>query len=138
MDALSAGRLLSGELETEWKNREDLYVEAQVMLSDGTVLTDVDTLVPYKYIELEKPQFRVSVSEEEDCFTLTITSDVFAPFVELDFDDADVIFSDNFFVISNEKPVEITLKKEDIRNGCFADAEDVRKRLRLTTVADTY
>ena len=58
--------------------------------------------------------------------------------VELDFDDADVIFSDNFFTISNEKPVVITLKKEDIMQGSFASADNLKERLAITTVVDTF
>ena len=76
--------------------------------------------------------------ELDDHFDLTVQSDVFAPFVELDFDDADVIFSDNFFTVSNEKPVVITLKKEDILQGSFTSATDLKEKLVITTIADTY
>ena len=59
-------------------------------------------------------------------------------FFALDFEKEDVIFSDNFFTISNEKPVVIRLDKKDIRNGSFEGAEDLHKKLIVTTVADTY
>ena len=89
-------------------------------------------------MELPKPHFTTEVKETEDQFEITVQSDVFAPFVELDFADADVIFSDNFFTISNEKPVKIQLKKSDILRGSFADATDLKARLMLVSVAETY
>ena len=78
------------------------------------------------------------MDEFDTYFEITIKSDVFTPFIELDFEDADVIFSDNFFTISNENPVRVMLEKKDIRNGSFKDAADVKERLVLTTVADTF
>ena len=136
--ALSAKKLVSCELDRELTNKDNLFIEAEVVLADGTVLYDTDTVIPYKHMELVKPQFNTCVSELEDGFEITLQSDVFAPFVEMDFEDADVIFSDNFFTISNEKPVVIRLDKKDIMRGSFADAEDLKKRLVLTTVADTF
>ena len=56
----------------------------------------------------------------------------------MDFADADVIFSDNFFTISNERPVVVRLDRKDILRGSFADAADLRARLVLTTVEDTF
>ena len=58
--------------------------------------------------------------------------------MELDFANADVIFGDNFFTVSNEKPVVVRLDKKDILRGSFADADDLKARLELTTVVDTY
>lgn len=115
-----------------------LFLEAEVVLDDGTVLTDVDTFVPYKHMELPKPKFTIEVEETKDSFEITVRSDVFAPFVEMDFADADVIFSDNFFTISNEKPVSVRLEKGDILRGSFADAADLKARLTVVSVAETY
>ena len=89
-------------------------------------------------MDLQVPHFTTSVSEQEDCFEIVIQSDTFAPFVEMDFEDADAIFSDNFFTNSNERPITIRLDKQDIRQGAFKDAEDLKNRLVLTSVADTF
>lgn len=89
-------------------------------------------------MNLPKPQLTTDVRELEEYFEITIESDVFAPFVEMDFEEADVIFSDNFFTISNEKPVVIKLDKKDIMQGSFVNAEDLKKHLIITTVADTF
>lgn len=136
--SLNSAELLSCKPDQNWKNRDDLYIEAEVVLEDGTILSDTDTLIPFKHMELPKPQLTMDVKEQEKCFEITISSDVYAPFAELDFTDADVIFSDNFFTFSNEKPVKISLEKQDIMQGSFSDADDLKKRLVITTLADTF
>jgi len=143
VEALCAAKLICCPFQTEFvdtgfADADNLFLEAEVVLADNTVLTDTDTMMPYKHLELPKPHFTTKVSESEDCFEITVRSDVFAPFVEMDFADADVIFSDNFFTISNEKPVGIRLDKTDILRGNFADAADLEARLVLMTVVDTF
>lgn len=151
--ALSACVLLKCEMDTIFLNKEakdncaddkkaidkcNLFFEAEVTLADGTILMDVETFVPYKHMELPKPHFTTEVKETEESYEITVQSDVFAPFVEMDFVDADVIFSDNFFTISNERPVKIQLKKKDILRGNFQDAADLKARLMFVSVAETY
>lgn len=143
VDKFSAGELIHCPFQQEFvgtgfADADNLFLEAEVVLADGTVLTDTDTLMPYKHLELPRPHFSVEVGETEGYFEIAVRSDAFAPFVELDFADADVIFSDNFFTITNEKQVVIRLDKRDIVRGGFADAADLKKRLVMTTVADTF
>jgi beta-mannosidase len=122
----------------EFAGLRDVFAEAKVVLEDGRLFTETETLVPYKHMELCRPEFKVKVSERETAYEIRLTGNTFAPFVGLDFTDADVIFSDNFFSVSEAKPVVVTINKTDIRNGSFQDAEDVKNRLQITTVADTY
>ena len=138
VDALGAKKLVSGVLDTDVLKQDNLFIEAEVILKDGTILTDAETVLPYKHTQLPKPHFAVSVSELDDCFAITLQCDAFAPFVELDFADADVIFSDNYVTISNEKPVTIRLDKRDMIRGEIQNAQDLQGRLTLTTVADTF
>ena len=57
--------------------------------------------------------------------------------MELDFEDADVIFSDNYFHLTGE-PREVEVKKADILRGSFENAENLKKRLRIRSLRDTY
>ena len=93
--------------------------------------------MPYKHLDLEKPHLEIQVQEDTNAFVLKLKSDVFTPFVELDFADADVIFSDNYFFLTGEE-YEVKMQKSEIRKGFFADAEDVQSRLKVRTLADTY
>lgn len=116
---------------------EQVFFEGKVVFEDGRVSKNIETVVPFKYLELKRPKIQVSVDETEEGYEISLSSDVFAAFVELDFEDVDVIFSDNYFHLTDREPYKIHLKKEDIRNGEFQGAEDVRKRLKIRSVADT-
>ena len=123
--------------EADDRRMERVFVESEVFFEDGTRARNVETLLPYKYLALRKPSIAVSVEETEDAFVIRLKSPVFAPFVELDFADADVIFSDNYFYLTGDS-CEIQVKKSDIQNGSFADAKDLEKRLHIRSIADTY
>lgn len=100
---------------------------------DGNAVKQVETLLPYKYLDLKKPEIEVQVQEKEDAYILQVTSDVFAPFVELEFEDADAIFSDNYFHLTGEMR-EVVLRKKDVRNGNFTDAMELQERLRVRSL----
>lgn len=122
-----------------WEDqKDDVFLEAVIHTKDQKVLTDVETLVPYKYLNLKNPVISTEAEETNDAFILHISSDCFAPFVALDFDDADVIFSDNFFHLTDKTVQDIIVKKEDILQGHFENAEDFRKRLQILSLGTSY
>ena len=114
------------------------FLEAVIHTKDQKVLKDVETLVPYKYLNLKNPVISTEAEETNDAFILHISSDCFAPFVALDFDDADVIFSDNFFHLTDKTVQDIIVKKEDILQGHFENAEDFKKRLQILSLGTSY
>lgn len=122
-----------------WEDqKDDVFLEAVIHTKDQKVLKDVETLVPYKYLTLKSPVISTEAEETNDAFILHISSDCFAPFVALDFDDADVIFSDNFFHLTDKTVQDIIVKKEDILQGHFENAEDFRKRLQILSLGTSY
>ncbi len=122
-----------------WEDqKDDVFLEAMIHTKDQKVLKDVETLVPYKYLNLKNPVISTEAEETNDAFILHISSDCFAPFVALDFDDADVIFSDNFFHLTDKTVQDIIVKKEDILQGHFENAEDFRKRLQILSLGTSY
>ena len=122
-----------------WEDqKDDVFLEAVIHIKDQKVLKDVETLVPYKYLNLKNPVISTEAKETNDAFILHISSDCFAPFVALDFDDADVIFSDNFFHLTDKTVQDIIVKKEDILQGHFENAEDFRKRLQILSLGTSY
>lgn len=122
-----------------WEDqKDDVFLEAVIHTKDQKVLKDVETLVPYKYLNLKNPVISTEAEETNDAFILHISSDCFAPFVALDFDDADVIFSDNFFHLTDKTVQDIIVKKEDILQGHFENVEDFRKRLQILSLGTSY
>lgn len=122
-----------------WEDqKDDVFLEAVIHTKDQKVLKDVETLVPYKYLNLKNPVISTEAEETNDAFILHISSDCFAPFVALDFDGADVIFSDNFFHLTDKTVQDIIVKKEDILQEHFENAEDFRKRLQILSLGTSY
>ena len=117
---------------------EQIFIEAVLVLEDGTVKKDVETLLPYKYMNLPKAQLQAKVTEEKDAYIIDIKSDAFAAFVELDFANADVIFSDNYFHLTDTDSYRVRLEKKDIINGEFENAKEVENQLQMRSLADSY
>lgn len=116
---------------------ETVFAESSVVFEDGTNTHNVEVLLPYKYLALKKPVIDKVAEETEEAFKLRLKSDTFTPFVELSFENADVIFSDNYFHLTGET-YSVEIRKQDILQGTFENAEDLLQRLRVRTVVDTY
>ena len=119
-------------------DKKDVFVEAVFTYEDGRVQIESDTLVPYKHVELPQPSIHAEVVDNANTYTIALQSNVYTPFVEVDFTDADVILSDNIINLTDDKPRVISFTTEDIINGNFTDATDVKNRLRIRSLRDTY
>lgn len=122
--------------------RDEVFVEAVFEVTDEHgechVQYESEVLLPYKYMKLKNPDIQVTVTESEKYYEVALTSDVYAPFVMMDFVDADVIFADNCINLTGQKSRTIRLEKTDILNGAFENAEDLAKRLKISSLHDTY
>lgn len=119
-------------------DKKDVFVEAVFTYEDGRVQIESDTLVPYKHVELPQPSIHAEVVGNANTYTIALQSNVYTPFVEVDFTDADVILSDNIINLTDDKPHVISFETKDVINGSFTDATDVKNRLRIRSLRDTY
>ena len=136
--AFCSAQLTSFPLQAWMGQTDDVFLEAVLTTPEGEQLSDVETIVPYKYLNLPVPAMETEVSETDDAFCIHISSDCFTPFVCLDFADADVIFSDNFFHLTDRSVRTVTVNKSDIFNGSFRDADDLKQRLDILTLGTSY
>jgi beta-mannosidase len=120
-------------------NRDFVFAELVIVYNNGRTQIETETFVPYKHLTMSKPDIKVHVEETEISFLISLQSNVFANFIELDFDDADAIFEDNYFALTNIDPKVIELKKDDIMIGrTVKNAEDVKRHLRIRSIRDSY
>lgn len=119
-------------------DKKDVFVEAVFTYEDGRVQIESDTLVPYKHVELPQSSIHAEVVGNANTYTIALQSNVYTPFVEVDFTDADVILSDNIINLTDDKPHVISFETKDVINGSFTDATDVKNRLRIRSLRDTY
>ena len=147
VDSLKAEQLYSGDYGTVLKEllekdskltKSNLFVEAVFEYENGRKQVETQTFVPYKHLDLMTPKIELDVEENEDSYLLHLTTDSFAPFVELDFEETDVIFEDNYFTLSQKEKKTVCLKKEDIFRGTVASAKDLENRIKIRSLKDTY
>ena len=119
---------ISKHLRTREDKREK-YLEYR-LIQDGKIISASTTLFvrPKEFIFLP-PKIQYTVKEYNDSFKITLTAKVYAKSVCLDLADADAVFSDNWFDIHGEEPVEIMLKKSDI--SCKLTKEQLEKQLSI-------
>ncbi|MDE6221008.1 MAG: glycoside hydrolase family 2 protein [Lachnospiraceae bacterium] len=122
----------------ELYDKKEVFVEAVFVYGDGRVQKESVVLLPYKYMDLPQCHITHTVGETAEGYEIMLESDMYAAFVELDFADADVIFSENCFDLTDHEVKKITLRREDILSGDFADSGDVSRRLRIRSIRDSY
>ncbi len=117
--------------------KDSVFAEIAITYEDGTTQIETETFEPYKHLQLPTANITTKVEEINDNYVITLQTDAFVNFVELDFEEEDGIFSDNYFALTG-KSREVILKKEDITNGTFANEGEVAARLKVRSIRDSY
>ena len=79
------------------------------LLQDGAVLaTSVTPFAPNKHLELTRPGLSVVMRKEKQQAVVAVTAQTLARFVELKFEGADVVLSDNYFDVPAGRTVVVT------------------------------
>lgn len=117
--------------------KDSVFAEIAITYEDGTTQIETEMFEPYKHLQLPTANITTKVEEINDSYVITLQADAFANFVELDFEEADGIFNDNYFALTGE-PKKVILKKEDITNGTFENAEEAAAQLKVRSIRDSY
>jgi beta-mannosidase len=96
-----------GELTLQ-ERRETVFA-AQLIQEDQVQSTQLATFVPNKHLQLVNPQLKAYLRqiEQGEC-VIEVEAGYLARFVELSLDDADVVFSDNYFDVLPGETVRVT------------------------------
>lgn len=106
-------------------------IEDSCVVSRGTTL-----FVKPKYFDFKTPEYRISVAEKADVFCIHADADTYVSYAELSLDGYDVVLEDNFFDITSEEGVDITVDKKEFPNQ--VTAEEVAAALHIRSVADSF
>lgn len=107
------------------------------LIEDGCIVSRGTTLfVKPKYFDFKTPEYRVSVTEKADGFCIHAEADTYVSYAELSLDEYDVVLEDNFFDITSEEGVDITVDKKEFPNQ--VTAEEVAAALHIRSVADSF
>lgn len=128
--ALSAVKILEADISEYLKTVDDKrsrYLEYSI-LSDGEIVSGGTTLfVRPKEFEFIEANITCDVSQKQDCFEITLSSDVYAKSVCLSLEKADCRFSDNWFDIHGDDKVTVKLPKGNLT------ADDIISQLQVTS-----
>ncbi len=91
-----------------YNRRRELMVVGEFVVN-GEKVYDVKPLVPYKELELKKADINISTSLDKDELVIKISANAVALFVEL-ISEEDLIFSDNYFDLTDNSEREIRAK----------------------------
>jgi beta-mannosidase len=90
------------------EKRETVFV-AQLVQEGEVLATQVATFVRNKHVQYTDPQLKAYLLEGDgDTATIELMASSLARFVELELDDADVVFSDNYFDVLPGESVRVT------------------------------
>ncbi|WP_368658780.1 glycoside hydrolase family 2 protein [Metabacillus halosaccharovorans] len=112
------------------ENKRNLYLECTLYVNGEQ--TSVSTLMftKPKHFNFIDPELTFNVIDEIDTFEITISSQAFAKYIEIDLKAADCKFSDNYFDLSRGEVRTVKVKKESLSEslslGSFKDQLQLR------------
>jgi beta-mannosidase len=115
------------------EKRETIFV-AQLIQGGDVQAAQLATFVPNKHLQLVNPQLKAYCREgmQGECL-IDVEAAYLARFVELTLDDADTIFSDNYFDVLPGQTVEISCRMPD---GWTID--DLARSLTVYSLYDSF
>ncbi len=114
-------------------NRRELIFVAELWQGDRRIALQVATFVPTKHLSLANPGVMANLRRDQSQLTINLKSQSLARLVELSFQDADVICSDNYFDLPAGRTVTVS---------CPLPAgwtlEQARAALKIRSVYDSF
>jgi beta-mannosidase len=134
---LASRQVFSRDFNLEEKDRRKVVFVCELFEGESPsslnfLASSVATFSPNKHLELEKPEFELSVSIDGFHVLLHLQTDKLARFVELSLPE-DVIFSDNYFDLVPGSPREISFT---LPNGM--SAENLKRRIKICSLYDSF
>lgn len=123
------------ELDSKKKMREH-YLEYSLFIDDKNVSSETALFVPAKHFNFKPAKISYSLKELEDRFLISLSSDTFAKFVELDFKSLDGIFSDNYFDLSANEMKNIEILKSKLSKDI--SIMEFEEELQIKSLVDSY
>jgi len=134
VDAFSSQEILKRDYSPSLSDNRDRNsrFESVFTAATGQIYRETHYFVPYKYLSLQNPGLTGEVKLDGDKLMLVIKADKPALFVEIDFEQADAVLSDNYFDIGAGETREIAVITEDL------SLEALKAQMKLRSLFDSY
>ena len=108
-----------------------IFAAVSVKTEDHTLSSNILYFVPTAQISLPHPVIQRELVKDGDAYRLRLTSNVLARSVYVTFGDDDATFSDNYFDLLPNEPVEICIHSS-------ATLEHLRANMEIMSLADAF
>ena len=116
------------------EEKRNTYFEYALYGNEGCIGSHTVLFVEPKHFEFKAPRISTVVTEYEDKFIIKVSTKMYAKSIELELEESDGIFSDNYFDLSFDKEREIELKKCKLSK--VLTFEQLKKELKTRSVFD--
>ena len=112
--------------------RESVVLKAELKKADGELLSsNLLYFTEPKNLTLSNPEIKREVEQTQEGFKVKLSSKTLAKNVYLLYEEAEGFFSDNYFDLLPNSPVEITFKTTH-------KASDFAEKLQVVSLVDSY
>ena len=116
--------------------RRSTYLTFELVIQGETVGSSSVLFVKAKHFQFENPGITAEVEEGVDAFTIRLQAQRFAKYVELQLQNVEARFSDNYFDVTPGLTRVVQLKKSNLSRWLTLD--EVRQDFRVRSLFDTY
>lgn len=116
--------------------KSTVFSRVRLFVEGSCVSERVTLFVKPKHFEFKKPVYEVLIKEQESSYEILVKSSSFAHYVELELENSDPVFSDNYFDITGREGKTVIVKKSELSG--ISSGEGLKKQLKIRSVADTY
>jgi beta-mannosidase len=96
----------------EGKNDREVYLSVTFTDKKGCIYREFHNFSPFKYLNLEDPGLTAKVTESSDHFSIEVSCEKPALFVEIDFSEADMVLPDNYFPMDGRETRVLNIEKK--------------------------
>lgn len=126
-DVLDFSELVNSE------NYRKTVLVIKCMQNEELIQMQVIPFTPNKHLLLKNPKIKTDMVQVGRDVVITLTSTSLARYVELSFEDTDIIFSSNYFDLPARNPYRVTFSLPD-----GWDMDRVKKGLKIHSLVDSY
>lgn len=128
VDALKSKDVFKKVIKTDNKYNEFLYAELYDKYGK-LIMRQTEMFSEPKHFEWKKPDISVNIKDYDDGVLIEVSSDTFAKGVCIDFENTDLVLSDNFFDLISEE-------KYTVYGKTSKSADELMNEIKIMTVYD--
>lgn len=111
-------------------SKSEVYIKAQFVSKNRVWSKNIHLMVPEKDLPLQKPNFTITSQKIKAGYRLTVSADTYTKALFLSLDGVDGFFTDNYFDVTPEQPVELIFETE-------AEVEQLESKLKTYSLYDS-